>query len=48
MCGSTVASKGDEAGLVGVTMMALDDHAGLIPVKQSFAHNAVPWLPRLV
>ncbi|MET9284807.1 hypothetical protein ABZ531_21935 [Nocardia beijingensis] len=47
VCGSPVASKGDEAGLIGVTIMALDDHAGLVPVKQSFANNAVPWLPPL-
>ncbi|WP_449289915.1 GFA family protein [Nocardia aobensis] len=46
-CGSSIASKGDEPGLVGVTITALDDHSGLIPVKQSFAHNAVPWLAPL-
>ncbi|MEU4313888.1 hypothetical protein [Nocardia sp. NPDC024068] len=40
-----MASKGDESGLVGVTITALDDHADLVPVKQSFAHNAVPWMP---
>ncbi len=42
-----MASKGDEAGLIGVTMMALDDQAGLVPVRQSFAQNAVSWLPPL-
>ncbi len=30
--------------LGGVTITALDDHADLVPVKQSFAHNAVPWM----
>ncbi|WP_308706080.1 GFA family protein [Nocardia nova] len=43
-CGSSIASKGDELGWVGVTITALDDHSGLVPVKQSFAHNAVPWM----
>ncbi|MFG3524761.1 GFA family protein [Nocardia nova] len=46
-CGSSIASKGDEAGLIGVTITALDDHSGLIPVKQSLAHNAVPWMAPL-
>ncbi|WP_084483260.1 GFA family protein [Nocardia amikacinitolerans] len=46
-CGSSVASKGDEAGLVGVTITALDDHSDLVPVKQSFASNAVPWMAPL-
>ncbi len=46
-CGSSVGSKGDEAGMVGVTITALDSHADLVPVKQSFAHNAVSWLPPL-
>ena len=44
VCGSSVASKGDEAGLVGVTLVSLDDHSGLIPERQSFKDNAVPWL----
>ncbi|WTZ55065.1 GFA family protein [Nocardia sp. NBC_01388] len=44
-CGSTMASKGDEEGLVGVTMMSLDDHTSLVPERQSFRPNAVPWLP---
>ena len=33
-----------EAKLVGVTM-SLDDHCGLVPERQSFRTNAVPWLP---
>ncbi|WP_281005612.1 hypothetical protein [Nocardia vinacea] len=42
-----MASKGDEAGLVGVTLVSLDDHSGLIPERQSFKDNAVPWLAPL-
>ncbi len=34
--------------MVGVTLMALDDHSGLTPVTQSFADNAVPWLHPIV
>ncbi|MFD4406592.1 GFA family protein [Nocardia sp. NPDC058499] len=44
-CGSSVASKGDAPGTVGVTITSLDDSAGLVPVHQSFKNNAVPWLP---
>jgi hypothetical protein len=39
--------QGDKPGLVGITTMALDDHSKVLPVKQSFAHNAVPWLAPL-
>lgn len=44
VCGSTVASRGDAAGGVGVTMISLDDHSDLVPVHQSFSADAVPWL----
>ncbi len=46
-CGASVASRGDEAEFVGVTIMALDDHSGLVPEHQSFKDNAVPWLDPL-
>ncbi|MBH0780423.1 GFA family protein [Nocardia sp. NEAU-351] len=45
ICGSTVAAKGDAPESVGVTMMSLDDHSDLTPLHQSFADNAVAWLP---
>jgi hypothetical protein len=46
-CGSTVAAIDDGGPMMGVTMMALDDHSVLVPIKQSFASNAVPWLAAL-
>jgi hypothetical protein len=46
-CGSTVAAIDDGGTMMGVTMMALDDHSGLVPIKQSFSSNAVPWLAPL-
>ncbi|MFQ6329180.1 GFA family protein [Nocardia sp. CWNU-33] len=46
VCGSSVGAQDDgDAKLVGVTMMSLDDHTGLVPERQSFRPNAVPWLP---
>lgn len=45
VCGSTVASRGDEPGEVGVTMMSLDDAGDLVPVHQSFQAHAVSWMP---
>ncbi|MGW5383958.1 GFA family protein [Nocardia sp. NPDC003963] len=47
-CGSTLASKGDVEGEVGVTIMSLDNHTALIPEHQSFTADAVPWLPPIV
>ncbi|MRH92415.1 GFA family protein [Nocardia sp. SYP-A9097] len=46
-CGSLLAARdsvGEFKDQMGVTMMALDDHAGLVPVHQSCKENAVSWL----
>lgn len=45
VCGSTVAAIDNGDDKMGVTMMSLDDHSGLVPEHQSFKDNAVPWLP---
>lgn len=47
-CGSTLASKGDVEGEVGVTIMSLDNHTALTPEHQSFKADAVPWMPPIV
>jgi hypothetical protein len=45
VCGSTVAALDDDGDMMGVTIMSLDDHTGLVPTHQFFRGNAVPWLP---
>lgn len=44
-CGSSVASKGDVAGEVGVTMSSLDSDSGqdLVPEHHSFKSDAPSW-----
>ncbi|MFJ4651134.1 hypothetical protein ACIP5Y_07650 [Nocardia sp. NPDC088792] len=39
------AQDDGDAELVGVTLMSLDDHTGLVPERPSFRPSAVPWLP---
>ncbi|WP_024799703.1 GFA family protein [Nocardia sp. BMG51109] len=46
-CGSTVAALDDDAEMMGVTLMSLDDHTSLVPEHQSFKDHAVRWLPVL-
>ncbi|MFJ5635135.1 GFA family protein [Streptomyces goshikiensis] len=46
-CGARIAAIDVDVPEMGINVTALDDTTGadLIPVKQSFRHNAVPWLP---
>ena len=44
-CGTSIAARDEGADIVGVTMTSLDDHSQFEPEKQSFADNAVAWLP---
>ena len=44
-CGSLVAALDEGSDVMGITMMALDDHSALTPVHQSCKETAVPWLP---
>ncbi|MFD4406714.1 GFA family protein [Nocardia sp. NPDC058499] len=46
-CGSTLASKGDVEGEVGVTIASLDNGDDLVPVDHSFKHDAAPWFPTI-
>ena len=43
-CGSSFAAIDDDGTMMGVTIVSLDEPAGLIPTHQSFKENAVPWL----
>ncbi len=45
VCGGNVCAVDEGADSITVTMMSLDDHSDLIPERQSFRDNAVPWLP---
>lgn len=46
-CGANVCAVDVDADTVCVTMMSLDEHTDLVPERQSFSDDAVPWLPPL-
>ena len=47
-CGSSIAARDEGGDIIGVTMTSLEDHSQLVPERQSFADNAVPWLPAVM
>ncbi|MEU5832434.1 GFA family protein [Streptomyces diacarni] len=46
-CGSQLFALDDGATSIGVSLSALDDASGLVPVNQSFRGDAVCWLPQV-
>lgn len=46
-CGSQLCALDDGANSIAITLSALDDASGLVPVNQSFRGDAVAWLPQV-